>query len=186
MSTGRYPKLTLEQYKQALECRRIHERTPTLSQLEKKWGMSINTLSHMLRRGVKRYDYIIMKERAEKMKENAIQRPEDKESKAQRVLTKVVRQEQSTNNQARKGTKKEYRAKWQEYKSSKSCTKCGVSHPAVLDFHHVIRFEKRSIPQLINRRQYSLAIREAEEKCIPLCANCHRMLHWKENRRRWK
>jgi hypothetical protein len=67
--------------------------------------MNINTLSHMLRRGVKRYDYIIMKERAEKMKENAIQRPEDKESKAQRVLTKVVRQEQSTNNQARKGTK---------------------------------------------------------------------------------
>lgn len=105
MSTGRYPKLTLEQYKQALECRRIHERTPTLSQLEKKWGMSINTLSHMLRRGVKRYDYIMMKERAEKMKQNALQRPEGKESKAQGVLTKVVRQKQSVGNQARQGTK---------------------------------------------------------------------------------
>jgi hypothetical protein len=76
--------------------------------------------------------------------------------------------------------KKEYRKKWLEYKSAKSCTKCGISHPAVLDFHHVIRFEKQSIPQLINRRQYARAIREAEEKCIPLCANCHRMLHWKE------
>ena len=80
--------------------------------------------------------------------------------------------------------KKEYRAKWLEYKASKSCKKCGLSHPAVLDFHHVIRFEKKSIPQLINRRQYAMAIREAEEKCIPLCANCHRMLHWKESRRR--
>ena len=80
--------------------------------------------------------------------------------------------------------KKEYRKKWLEYKASKACKKCGVSHPAVLDFHHVIRFEKKSIPQLINRRQYAMAIREAEEKCIPLCANCHRMLHWNESRRR--
>jgi predicted HNH restriction endonuclease len=79
--------------------------------------------------------------------------------------------------------KREYKAKWLEYKASKACKECGISHPALLDFHHVIRFEKKSIPQLINRRQYAMAIREAEEKCIPLCANCHRMLHWKEHRR---
>jgi predicted HNH restriction endonuclease len=26
------------------------------------------------------------------------------------------------------------------------------------------------------------AIKEAEEKCIPLCANCHRILHFEERR----
>lgn len=78
--------------------------------------------------------------------------------------------------------KKAYRADWAVYKASKSCTKCGVSHPAVIDFHHVIRENKRSVPMLIKHGRYAAAIEEAENKCIPLCANCHRMLHWKETR----
>ena len=105
MSTGCYPKLTLEQYKRALECQRIHKETPTSAQLGKEWGISNYTIVNALRKGIKRYDYIMMKERAEKAKQNAIQRSERKEGKAQGVLTEVVREKQSIGNQARQGTK---------------------------------------------------------------------------------
>lgn len=80
--------------------------------------------------------------------------------------------------------KKGHRKAWIKYKSSKSCTKCGISHPAVLDFHHVIRENKKSVPMLLKHGRYAAAIREAETKCIPLCSNCHRMLHWGEHKRR--
>ena len=46
--------------------------------------------------------------------------------------------------------KKEYRRKWLAYKTALACTKCGVAHPAVIDFHHVIRDgSKRSVNRLI-------------------------------------
>ena len=85
-----------------------------------------------------------------------------------------------TRNRVRKD---KYRKAWTKYKATKSCTKCGMSHPAVIDFHHVIRENKQAVPLLIRQGRYSAAIREAEDKCIPLCANCHRMLHWKEHKR---
>ena len=76
--------------------------------------------------------------------------------------------------------KKNQRARWAAYKATKSCIKCNAKHPAIIDFHHVIRENKQAIPSLINARRYTAAIREAEDKCVPLCANCHRILHWDE------
>jgi predicted HNH restriction endonuclease len=53
----------------------------------------------------------------------------------------------------------------------------------VIDFHHVIRHNKRSVNDLIlKQNNLKEAIKEAEEKCIPLCANCHRILHFEERR----
>jgi hypothetical protein len=79
-------------------------------------------------------------------------------------------------------TKREYRRKWLEYKSTLACTKCGISHPAIIDFHHVIRDkEKQSVNRLIGNGAYVAAFEEIK-KCIPLCANCHRILHWDEDR----
>ena len=83
---------------------------------------------------------------------------------------------------------------WNEYKAKQKCSHCGVQHPAVIDFHHVIKEGKKSVFKLIAHHfNLKAAIREAEEKCIPLCANCHRILHWKEHthrrkkrRKRWK
>ena len=77
--------------------------------------------------------------------------------------------------------KRDTRRKWLEYKMQQACAKCGFSHPAVIDFHHVIRHGKRSVNDLaVSQNNVSEAIREAEEKCIPLCANCHRILHFNE------
>jgi hypothetical protein len=74
------------------------------------------------------------------------------------------------------------RVKWQEYKAKQKCSHCGFSHPAVIDFHHIIKENKKSVNILISKYgKYNAAIREAEEKCIPLCSNCHRILHWNEH-----
>ena len=85
------------------------------------------------------------------------------------------------------------RQKWNEYKAEQKCSHCGIQHPAVIDFHHVIKEAKKSVNGLAKRGSYGVAIREAEGKCIPLCSNCHRILHWdetrtamKKRRKKWK
>jgi predicted HNH restriction endonuclease len=76
--------------------------------------------------------------------------------------------------------KRENRAQWNAYKASLSCTYCGAQHPAIIDFHHVIRDkDKRAVNHLAKNAQFTAALEEVK-KCIPLCANCHRILHWNE------
>lgn len=73
-----------------------------------------------------------------------------------------------------------YREKWNAFKATLSCTHCGFSHPAALDFHHVVRDgTKRSVNALVGARRYNDAYEEIK-KCIPLCANCHRIHHYNE------
>ena len=72
---------------------------------------------------------------------------------------------------------------WETYKSKQKCSHCGFSHPAAIDFHHVVTKNKQSVHYLASvTRNVSAAIREAETKCIPLCANCHRIHHWKQRK----
>lgn len=75
-----------------------------------------------------------------------------------------------------------YKKQWSEYKSSLSCFKCGISHPAVIDFHHIKREdpEKQHVNTLIKNRRYAAAYKEIREKCMVLCANCHRIHHYNE------
>lgn len=76
--------------------------------------------------------------------------------------------------------KARYKKAWDEFKASQKCSHCGLQHPAVIDFHHVIRGpEKQSVNKLVANGRFAAAMKETE-KCIPLCSNCHRMLHWKE------
>ncbi len=76
--------------------------------------------------------------------------------------------------------KREHRKKWQAYKLSLACAHCGLAHPAIIDFHHVIREKnKQSVNKLVSDGRFAAALEEIK-KCIPLCANCHRILHWDE------
>ena len=64
---------------------------------------------------------------------------------------------------------------WQ-YKQSRSCSICGESHPACLDFHHTNSDKKeigiaRMFGSTIERIMGEIA------KCDLLCSNCHRKLH---------
>jgi 5-methylcytosine-specific restriction endonuclease McrA len=63
----------------------------------------------------------------------------------------------------------------------KKCTSCGYDKCiSALDFHHINPKEKEF--QIGKHLQYKYVrlLREAE-KCILLCANCHRELHYNES-----
>lgn len=65
------------------------------------------------------------------------------------------------------------------------CLYCGETHPAVLDFHH-LQDKEHAIGSLTNRNNLTdkikKLIKEEIKKCIVLCSNCHRKLHWEEHR----
>jgi hypothetical protein len=77
-----------------------------------------------------------------------------------------------------KSNKEKYRQKWREYKATLSCIQCGENHPATFDFHHVVRSpDNKKVNRLLTNGNYKGALKEIEERCIVLCANCHRKLH---------
>ena len=68
-----------------------------------------------------------------------------------------------------------------EFKEQQACSICGFAHPAVIDFHHVIRDKtSQKVNKLVASGSFKRAIEEATTKCIPLCSNCHRLIHWNE------
>lgn len=64
-----------------------------------------------------------------------------------------------------------------EYKKTLKCSKCNEDHPACLDFHH-LRDKKFDVSCMISRCYAIETIQEEIAKCVVLCANCHRKLHW--------
>lgn len=69
---------------------------------------------------------------------------------------------------------------WNDFKSTLKCEQCGENHPGCLDFHHIEPNEKKfGVSVLIGRNNKNEALKEIK-KCIVICSNCHRKLHWKE------
>jgi transcription elongation factor Elf1 len=69
-----------------------------------------------------------------------------------------------------------------EFKASLKCSRCNENHPACLEFHHADPSQKETT---INSAIWQLdwgkeRILAEAAKCIILCANCHRKLHWDE------
>jgi len=79
-------------------------------------------------------------------------------------------------NLARRG---KYRTLVQEYKRAKGCAKCGLREPVCLDFHHVRGKKEALISALLNSGFGWERIYAEMVKCEILCANCHRLLHWR-------
>ena len=76
--------------------------------------------------------------------------------------------------------KRRLRTEWVEYKASLSCTRCGASHPAIIDFHHNDPSEKEhNIFRLASKGAVD-KLKEELKKCTVLCANCHRIHHFDE------
>jgi len=62
-----------------------------------------------------------------------------------------------------------------ELKLGNGCTRCEESHPDVLEFDHVNPKTKRVEISYMTHHAYSIdSILEEIEKCVLLCANCHR------------
>jgi hypothetical protein len=77
-----------------------------------------------------------------------------------------------------------YTKEFIDFKSRLACTKCGFNHYAALDFHHVIRNPaNKKITDLIRAGRIDFAMEEIMNKCIVLCANCHRIHHYEENKK---
>ena len=65
-----------------------------------------------------------------------------------------------------------------EYKRSHPCI-CGESEPCCLDFHHLDPSKKFYLVGRMAHHGFGLdRILEEISKCIILCANCHRKLHY--------
>lgn len=61
------------------------------------------------------------------------------------------------------------------------CAECGETDPTVLEFDHV-RGEKRAEVTKLMRDGYTLKIIQEEiEKCVVLCANCHKRKTFKDS-----
>lgn len=59
------------------------------------------------------------------------------------------------------------------------CSNCGEDHIACLDFHHLK--DKEIDLAMVTAKSWSKNRIDKEiAKCIILCANCHRKLHWQE------
>ena len=69
-----------------------------------------------------------------------------------------------------------------DLKSSLKCAKCGDSRFYVLDFHHKDPKEKdNTIARLTANQASEERLNQELQKCICLCANCHREFHYLEN-----
>tara|TARA_R110000868_G_scaffold123185_2_gene326363 strand:+ start:893 stop:1153 length:261 start_codon:yes stop_codon:yes gene_type:complete len=65
------------------------------------------------------------------------------------------------------------------YKKTLACSYCGLKDHRVLDFHHEQNKEQGIAAMLKNGCNLEAIMKEVS-KCIPLCSNCHRIVHWKD------
>ena len=85
---------------------------------------------------------------------------------------------------ATKRASKTGKEKWDLYKSSLHCARCPENHVSCMDFHHINPEEKEyAVSDLVSNKMFTKAYKEIK-KCIVLCANCHRRLHWEEHQER--
>lgn len=69
-------------------------------------------------------------------------------------------------------------------KESMKCVQCSEDHPATLDFHHTNPSTKEfTIAQAVTDKIPKSKVIEEISKCIVLCSNCHRKLHYNERNR---
>ena len=62
------------------------------------------------------------------------------------------------------------------------CSVCGAYHPAILDFHHIDPTKKDFTIAQSRTKSKEKFLKELD-KCIVLCSNCHRVLHWRERQK---
>jgi hypothetical protein len=70
-----------------------------------------------------------------------------------------------------------------DYKLTLHCSQCPENHPACLEFHHDGENGEKEfdIGNAANLGYSIKKIFEEIKKCIVLCANCHKKLHYNES-----
>lgn len=67
--------------------------------------------------------------------------------------------------------------KFSEYKKSLYCKFCKESTSCCLDFHHIDKDTKVETISYLSKHGSFDSLTKELEKCVVLCANCHRKLH---------
>jgi 5-methylcytosine-specific restriction endonuclease McrA len=92
--------------------------------------------------------------------------------KQQKAWYESHRDEQQARNKIQSDTARVF---IRQAKVGKKCSACGFDDPICLDFHHVDPAEKDAIIAQAPTRGWSVArIQREMDKCVILCANCHR------------
>lgn len=92
--------------------------------------------------------------------------------------SEVYRENIYKNRSVRRGVAKEY--VW-NYLLAHPCTECGESDPRLLEFHHLDATTKEyNVSELVNGRYSLERIQQEINKCVVLCANCHRRKTFEE------
>lgn len=79
--------------------------------------------------------------------------------------------------------RKEIRSWLNDYKSKLKCKDCGMNDFRCIEFHHIDDNKSFNIGDAVKRGLSREAILKEIDKCVPLCANCHRIETWNENNR---
>jgi hypothetical protein len=109
----------------------------------------------------------------------------EKKRAYQRKWARKQRKGHAVYNEKRKKLNRDHARRWAEWfasiKQGLSCIQCGESHPACIDFHHRDRKTKRfDVARAAHAQVSKRKILAEIERCDPVCANCHRKLHWHE------
>ena len=85
--------------------------------------------------------------------------------------------------QKTKGVLRKKNGKWlSEYKKENGCKLCRIKDPRVLEFHHTDKNKKDFSISFAQTNRFGIEKMKQEiKKCVILCANCHRIVHWQEN-----
>jgi hypothetical protein len=67
-------------------------------------------------------------------------------------------------------------AKMREWKEERGCVVCKETFAPCLELHHLDPNEKERNPSEMYAHSFENFLKEAE-KCVVLCANCHRKVH---------
>lgn len=78
----------------------------------------------------------------------------------------------------KKETRAEIKRILTELKAKFGCSRCGESHPAVLDFHHKDANKSFPIADFKTHTSSFSIVMDEVAKCEVLCSNCHRKEHW--------
>ena len=143
-------------------CRKGHEFTEETTGWQRKHG--------------RRFCRVCERQRYESRRDTD---PEFRESQRQKMAK--WRSENRSRDRKNWTTNRAQKKAWVDnFRQDIGCGLCPERHPACLEFHHIDPKEKDvNVSYAISR--WSIERLQAEiAKCVVLCSNCHRKLHWEE------
>lgn len=102
---------------------------------------------------------------------------EDKRKYDREYYSRYSKEQKAHKNKLQRARIKRLRYKINHYKLKHPCP-CGETHLACLEFHHIKENKEINIADALRHGwAWSRFLKEID-KCVVLCANCHRKLHW--------